>query len=243
MRKILVFAAVSLLSGLSACGVPTAEHAKVMNDLSDCSKVRDDVTVQLNACRSQTRNLAAENEGIKKDKDALQAQVNELNAKAAKAEQLEKATQTYEDLQKKLEKEIQDGQIKLTEMKNRLTMTMVDKILFPSGSADISKEGKSVLDKVVTILKEVKDRRIQVEGHTDNVRIYSAIKAKYPTNWELSTGRATQVVRYLQEQGGLDPKILSATGYAEYQPVAPNDTEEGRAKNRRIEIVLLPLLN
>jgi chemotaxis protein MotB len=243
MRKILVFSAVSMVFLLSACGVPTADHAKVVNDLSECAKVRDDATVQLNTCRNQAKNLSAENESVKKDKEALQAQVNELNAKAAKAEQLEKATQTYQDLQKKLEKEIQDGQIKLTEMKNRLTMTMVDKILFPSGSADISKEGKSVLDKVVTILKEVKDKRIQVEGHTDNVRIYSAIKAKYPTNWELSTGRATQVVRYLQEQGGLDPKVLSATGYAEYQPVAPNDTDEGRAKNRRIEIVLLPLLN
>jgi chemotaxis protein MotB len=243
MRKSLVFATVYALFFLSACGVPTADHAKVVGELTECAKVRDDATAQLNTCRNQAKNLSTENEALKKDKDALQAQVNELNSKAAKAEQLEKTTQTYQDLQKKLEKEIQDGQIKLTEMKNRLTMTMVDKILFPSGSADISKEGKSVLDKVVTILKEVKDKRIQVEGHTDNVRIYSAIKAKYPTNWELSTGRATQVVRYLQEQGGLDPKALSATGYSEYQPVAPNDTDEGRARNRRIEIVLLPLLN
>jgi chemotaxis protein MotB len=243
MRKISLFSAASLAFFLTACGVPTAEHAKVVNDLADCAKGRDEVTVQANACASQVKNLTAENDAFKKDKEALQAQVNELNAKAAKADQLEKATQTYQDLQQKLEKEIQEGKIKLTEMKNRLTMTMVDKILFPSGSAEISREGKNVLDKVVTILKEVKDKRIQVEGHTDNVRIYSAIKAKYPTNWELSTARATQVVRYLQEQGGLDPKVLSATGYSEYQPVAPNDTDEGRAQNRRIEIVLLPLLN
>ena len=239
----LVFSAISLLFSLSACGVPTAEHTRVVNELSDCAKLRDETTVQLNTCRNQVKNLSAENDAFKQDKEALLAQVDELNAKAVKAEQLEKATQTYQDLQKKLEKEIQEGQIKLTEMKNRLTMTMVDKILFPSGSADISKEGRTVLDKVVTILKEVKDKRIQVEGHTDNVRIYSAIKAKYPTNWELSTARATQVVRYLQEQGGLDPKVLSATGYAEYQPVAANDTDAGRAQNRRIEIVLLPLLN
>jgi len=240
---VLVFSAISLLFSLSACGVPTAEHTRVVNELSDCAKLRDETTVQLNTCRNQVKNLSAENDAFKQDKEALLAQVDELNAKAVKAEQLEKATQTYQDLQKKLEKEIQEGQIKLTEMKNRLTMTMVDKILFPSGSADISKEGRTVLDKVVTILKEVKDKRIQVEGHTDNVRIYSAIKAKYPTNWELSTARATQVVRYLQEQGGLDPKVLSATGYAEYQPVAANDTDAGRAQNRRIEIVLLPLLN
>jgi chemotaxis protein MotB len=121
-------------------------------------------------------------------------------------------------------------------------MTMVDKIIFPSGSTDISKDGKLVLDKVISILKDIKDKRIQVEGHTDNVPIVSALKKRYPTNWELSTARATEVVRYLQEQGGLDAKLLSATGYSEYQPVAPNDTDDGKHKNRRIEIVLLPLV-
>jgi len=242
MKKTLVFPLFSLIFLLSACGVPTAEHTKAVNDLADCAKQRDETVVQVNTCRSQVKGLTADNEMLKKDKEALQGKVNELTTKAEKAEQLEKATQTYQDLQKKLEKEIQDGQVQLTEMKNRLTMTMVDKILFASGSADVSREGKKVLDKVITILKDVKDKRIQVEGHTDNVRIYSAIKTKYPTNWELSAGRATQVVRYLQEEGGLDPKLLSATGYSEYQPLAPNDTDEGKAKNRRIEIVLLPLL-
>jgi chemotaxis protein MotB len=177
-----------------------------------------------------------------KDKAALDEKVSELSAKADKAEQLEKATQTYQDLTRKLEKEIQEGKVQITEMKNRLTMTMVDKILFSSGSAVISKPGKNVLDKVISILKDVKDKRIQIEGHTDDLKIASALQAKFPTNWELSTARATEVVRYLQEHGGITPQLLSATGYSEYQPVAPNDTEEGRHKNRRIEIVLLPLL-
>jgi chemotaxis protein MotB len=163
-----------------------------------------------------------------------------LSQKAEKAEQLEQTTKTYQDLTKKLEKEIQEGQVQITEMKNRLTMTMVDKILFPSGSAEISKDGKKVLDMVVDILKDVKDKRIQIEGHTDNAKILGSLKKKYPTNWELSTARATEVARYLA--GDIDPKLLSATGYSEYQPVAPNDTEEGKHKNRRIEIVLLPLL-
>jgi len=234
---------------LSACGIPVAEHTKVVNDLADCAKQREETTVQANTCRNQVKGLTADNDTIRKEKDALQKdnqglrdKISELSSKAEKAEQLEKATQTYQDLQKKLEKEIQDGQVQLTEMKNRLTMTMVDKILFPSGSAEVSKDGKNVLDKVITILKDIKDKRIQVEGHTDNVRIYSSIKTKYPTNWELSVARATQVVRYLQEEGGLDPKLLSATGYAEYQPLAANDSDENKAKNRRIEIVLLPLL-
>lgn len=213
------------------------------------AKEAEILTGELDSIRAQTQDLHLQLEAVKRDKDArqketemLQAKVNELSQKAEKAEQLEKATQTYEDLQKKLEKEIQDGQVQLREMKDRLTMTMVDKIIFPSGSTEISKDGKKVLDKVISILKDVKDKRIQVEGHTDNVRIVSALKNRFPTNWELSTARATEVVRYLQEAGGIDAKLLSATGFAEYQPVAANENEEGKHKNRRIEIVLLPLL-
>jgi len=211
MKKSFVFPALSLLMLflVNACGVSTAEHVKVASDLADCAKQRDETTVQSNICGNQVKNLTAETEALKKDKESLQSTVSELTSKAEKAEQLEKATQTYQDLQKKLEREIQDGQIQLTEMKNRLTMTLVDKILFASGSADVSKEGKKVLDKVITILKDIKDKRIQVEGHTDNVRIYSAIKTKYPTNWELSTARATQAV----SAGGGRHRSEAALGY------------------------------
>jgi len=220
------------------------------------AKEADTLTAQNDNLQTQVKSLTAEVEALKKDKemtqmendalrakvDGLQNKMNELSQKAEKAEQLEKATKTYEDLTKKLQREIQDGQVQITEMKNRLTMTMVDKILFPSGSVDISKEGKKVLDKVISILKDVEDKRIQVEGHTDNVRIVSSLKKKYPTNWELSAARATKVVRYLQEAGDIEPVLLSATGYSQYQPVASNDTAKGRRKNRRIEIVLVPLL-
>jgi chemotaxis protein MotB len=200
------------------------------------------LTAQSSNLQAQVKNLTGDVETLKKEKDSLQADIKDLSQKAQKAEQLEKSTQTYQDLTKKLEKEIQEGKVQITEMKNRLTMTLVDKIIFPSGSADISKDGKAVLDKVISILKDVKDKRIQVEGHTDNVRIVSVLKKRFPTNWELSTTRASEVVRYLQEKGGIDPTMLSATGYSEYQPVASNDTDEGKQKNRRIEIVLLPLL-
>ena len=251
MKKQLVFPLFALLL-LSGCVSQTTYDLKAKEAESLAAKT-DDLEAQIKSLTaaveglkkeraSLQQDLQQEKETAQKDIAALQTKVNELSRKAEKAEQLEKATQTYQDLQKKLEKEIQEGQVQITEMKNRLTMTMVDKIIFPSGSAEISKEGQKVLDKVVSILKDIKDKRIQVEGHTDNVPIVSALKKRFPTNWELSTARATEVVRYLQEAGGLDPKLLSATGYAEYQPVAPNDTEEGKHKNRRIEIVLLPLL-
>jgi chemotaxis protein MotB len=86
----------------------------------------------------------------------------------------------------------------------------------------------------------VKDRAINVEGHTDDVPIGPELARRYPTNWELSAARATNVARYLQEKIGIDPSLLSATGYGEYHPVASNEDEEGRTRNRRIEIVLVP---
>ena len=228
------------------------------------TKEAESLAAKTDDLQAQVKNLSGEVEGLKKERTTLQqdkaaleqskamekeaaqkeiaALQAQLSQKAEKAEQLEKATQTYQDLTNKLQKEIQEGQVQITEMKNRLTVTMVDQILFASGSAEVGKKGKAVLDKVVTILKDVKDKRIEVDGHTDNVPIVSSLKKRFPTNWELSTARATEVVRYLQEHGTIDPTLLSATGFGEYQPVAPNDTDEGKHKNRRIEIVLLPLL-
>jgi len=247
MKKALVFPVFVLLL-LTGC-VSQGKYDLKAKELQTLTSKSEDLQAQLQAKTSESEalkinkgSLIQEKEALQKENDALQAKINELSQKAEKAEQLEKATQTYQDLQKKLEKEIQEGQVQIKEMKDRLTMTMVDKIIFPSGSAVISKEGKKVLDKVISILKDIKDKRIQVEGHTDNVKIVSELKNRFPTNWELSTARATEVVRYLQEKGGLNPSLLSATGYGEYQPVAPNDTDEGRHKNRRIEIVLLPPL-
>ena len=103
----------------------------------------------------------------------------------------------------------------------------------------IKKEGLAVLKRVVEISKKVKDKNIRIEGHTDNVKITSRLAKVYPTNWELSAARAINVLKYLQQQG-IDPKILSATAFGEYQPLADNSIAEGRAKNRRIAIILLP---
>jgi len=246
MKNVFVFPVFILLL-LTGCvsqstyDLKTKEVQTLASQSDDLQAQVRTLTGDVEVLKKDRESLVKEKDAVLKERDELLAKNNDLSRKAEKAEQLEKATQTYQDLQKKLEKEISEGQVQLTEMKNRLTVTMVDKILFPSGSTQISKEGKQVLDKVVSILKDVKDKRIQVEGHTDNVKIVSDLKKRYPTNWELSTARATEVVRYL-ETGGINPGLLSATGYGEFQPIDPNDTDEGRHKNRRIEIVLLPPL-
>jgi chemotaxis protein MotB len=97
-----------------------------------------------------------------------------------------------------------------------------------------------VLKKVGAILGEVKDKEIRIEGYTDNVPIGENLRKRFPTNWELSTQRATNVLRFLEEQAGVDGARLSAVGYGPFRPLADNQTPEGRAQNRRIEIVLVP---
>jgi chemotaxis protein MotB len=154
-------------------------------------------------------------------------------------EAVQKASKTYEQLLDKMQTEIAQGQVTISELKGKLTVNMVDAVLFDSGRAEVKENGLAVLQKVVDILKTVRDKTIRIEGHTDNVQIRGALINKYATNWELSAARAINVTRFLQEQG-VEPELLMATAYGEYKPVASNDSEAGKAKNRRIEIILVP---
>src|SRR5207302_4047171 len=124
--------------------------------------------------------------------------------------------------------------------KDKLTLNMVEKILFNSGQADVKESGKKILDSIASALKKIQDKDIRVEGYTDNVPLSPKLRDRFPTNWELSTARASNVVRYLEEKDGLDPSHLIAAGFGQYHPISTNDTEEGRAQNRRIDIVLVP---
>ena len=175
------------------------------------------------------------------DLDAENAKLKAENASLVKAreEQVRKVSSTYESLLEKMKTEISKGQVTISELKGKLTVNMVDSILFDSGKAEVKKGGLEILGKVISILKDVKDKSIRIEGHTDNVQIVGLLAKRYPTNWELSAARAINVARYLQDEG-IDPGQLSAVAYGEWKPVATNDTAEGKAKNRRIEIILVP---
>ena len=182
----------------------------------------------------ELKNKNAELEG---DKQMLRESIALL--KKTKEEEVQTVSRTYEDLLNEMKGEIEQGQIAITELKGKLTVDVVDKILFDSGRAEVKPEGLEVLKRVVEILKTVTDKIIRVEGHTDNVPIAGTLAKRYPTNWELSAARAINIARYLEKEG-LDPALLSAAALGEYQPVADNETPEGRAKNRRIAIILLP---
>lgn len=169
----------------------------------------------------------------------------ELEAKIAdiskqKEEEIARVKAAYEELTADMKEEIEQGQIKITQLADKLSVSMVEKILFPSGEAEISPRGLKVLERVGGVLKNTQGKVIRVEGHTDNVPISGALQKTYPTNWELSAARAINVVRFLQEKVGIEPQRLQAVGMSEYKPVASNKTPAGRAQNRRIEIVLMP---
>jgi len=191
--------------------------------------------------RQEQEQLAANLEEARQRADAEAAEKARLeNERLAKEAEIQRLTRTQEELARSLQDEISKGNITIQQVRDKLTINMVDRVLFDSGQAQVKPEGIKVLQQVGDILKTVDDKQIRIEGHTDNVPITGKLKSRYKTNWELSTARATTVVRYLIDTGGVGKQHLSAVGHADTRPVASNETDEGRSANRRIEITLYP---
>ena len=190
---------------------------------------------------AEAAQLAKEREQLRQEQSALAATLEqERLAKLAKEEEIARLTRTQEELSKSLQDEIAKGNITIQQVQDRLTINMVDRVLFDSGQAQVKPAGVEVLTQVGEVLNKVTDKQIRIEGHTDNVPISPKLQSRFKTNWELSTARATTVVRHLIDRGGVDRQHISAVGYADTHPLAPNDSEVGRSSNRRIEIVLYP---
>ena len=154
--------------------------------------------------------------------------------KQSEADQLRDA---MEALQRQLQQEIGDKQVKLEMAERGLVLTFVAEVLFDSGKAEVKPQARETLSKVAGVIQQkVPDRDIGIDGHTDNDPIKHS---GWKSNWELSTGRATGVLHVL-EQEGVDPRRMVASGYGEYRAVASNDSSEGRQQNRRVEIVIIP---
>ncbi len=130
--------------------------------------------------------------------------------------------------------------IEVEQVREEISITLPGKKLFTPGSVELSVDGKEMLFKIASILNNIEDRRIIIEGHTDNTQIAGSLRKEYQTNWDLSAKRAVNVVLYLISEVGMDPKRLAAIAYGEYHPIAPNSTTEGRDRNRRIVIDVLP---
>jgi len=179
---------------------------------------------------------------LQQEFDAAQKQLQESQAQIETMRQIEaetaKRNEIYARFVKELQKMIDGGQLTVSIEQGRIVINLPENVLFASGSATVNPDGKEALKQIANVLKEFTDRRFQVEGHTDNVPIMSA---RFPSNWELSTARALSVV-HLMINEGVEAKNISAAGFGEFQPRADNDTKEGRALNRRIEIIMQPNL-
>lgn len=161
------------------------------------------------------------------------ARLEELRKAQAAAEQ---RAALFRDLLTKFQKMVDAGELTVVLRDGRMVIQLPNDVLFDSGKVDIKPAGRAALEQLASVLKTITDRRFQVAGHTDNLPIQTS---RFPSNWELSTARAVEVTRFLIEQG-VEPRQLSAAGYGEFDPIADNDTPESRAKNRRIEITLVP---
>lgn len=236
-RTASVFLSIFMMALISSgCLVAESKYLKKADEATELTGKVASLEKENKDLKDQVQTLNEQNEDLTQKVANLEENLSRVSKKT---KEVEKASSAYQELLAAMKGEIAQGQITIKELKGKLTMNVVDKILFASGETKVKQEGLDVLSRVVEILKTVKDKNIRVEGHTDNIQITSRLARVYPTNWELSAARAINVSRYL-EQEGIDPKILSATAFGEYQPVADNATPEGRAKNRRIAIILLP---
>jgi chemotaxis protein MotB len=204
------------------------------------------------ATEAERAKLAERVTGLEAEKVALESQKAELTAAneslardvEEKVDELALLNGTADGLQEQLKEEIAKGDVRVAESGGKLRVDLVDKVLFDSGEAEISKRGEGVLGRVGAVLAQIDDKQIQVSGHTDNQRVVGEkLLAQFPTNWELSSARAVNVVRFLTEKAGVPAQRLVASGYGDLHPVATNKTAVGRARNRRIEILLTPLLD
>jgi chemotaxis protein MotB len=209
----------------------------------DLQKKIDNATALIATLKDRLQKLGQNVENLAGERSQLQAGLEDANARLEELRKQKAAAEaraaTFRTLVEKLRSMVDSGQIKVTIRNGRMLLALPNDVLFDSGKTALKNEGKEAIGKVATVLATIADRRFLVGGHTDNVPIKNA---KFPSNWELSTARAVEVVKLLIA-GGMKPQVLGAAGYADADPVASNDTPDGKAQNRRIEIVLEPNLS
>jgi chemotaxis protein MotB len=255
-RNFLAFATVLATLATAGC-VRSSTHKKALADLASCqgdlgtSRTDRDARAQrvtelegelvgLRSDRDQVAAARAESDqqraALVKDLDATAKELGELRVQRAAAE---KRLQAFRDLTDRFRKLVDTGKLDVTFRNGQMVLQLPAGILFGSGRADLSAQGKASLQEVLDILLAFKDRRFMVAGHTDNQPIRTRA---FQNNWDLSTARAVTIVEFMIG-AGFAPGNLAAVGYGEFSPVASNDGEDGRALNRRIEIILVPDLS
>jgi chemotaxis protein MotB len=239
-RAAAVAALVALSLSAVGCGVSKTKYA-------DLNKNYDAAMAKSKECDANLQTATKDKEQLQGEKTALEDKVKEMEATAeqlgTKLQEQQKSVEemksTYESLVGNLKGELDSGKIEVEQLRDGISVNLSQDILFKSGSADLDKTGRELLLKVSDQLK-ASPFQIVVTGHTDNHKIGPALANRYPTNWELGGARASRIVR-LFEEAGVDKARLAAVSFADSRPRVANDTPDGRAKNRRIEIRLRPV--
>ena len=223
----------------SALNSAETENAKLK---SQCSKENTEKDAKLALLRNKLESMGQDVSRLENERGTLGGELEQTKKRLEEIkkaqEQAEARAAQYRQLVKQFKKLTDAGKLQVEVRENRMIVRLGDQILFDPGKTDLKKEGQEALSEVTKVLTEIANRNFQVAGHTDNAPIKSA---RFRSNWDLSTARAVEVVNFMIK-AGMDPKRLSAAGYADQSPVAANDTPENKAKNRRIEIVLVPNL-
>jgi len=225
-------------------------EARLRNQLEDLQGEADRLIEDLGTSRRET--IRAQDQVMEAEleaqrlRDLLNAQGAEsqrlrgrLDQLSAIEEEIRERNRIYEEVLGRFRSLIDAGRLSVSIVRGRMVINLPQDILFGSGSADLGREGRETLSEIASVLGEFDDRSFQVEGHTDDDPISTP---QFPSNWELSAGRALSVVKLLVDRG-VSPELVSGAAYGEFQPVATNETEDGQRLNRRIEIVMLPNLD
>jgi chemotaxis protein MotB len=191
------------------------------------------VRAELAEAQAATAKAEAEAAELKAKLADSQARIEDL------AKEKDIVVHTHQSLEDEMRAALESKDVTISQLQGKLTVNILDRVMFDSGEAELKPAGAAVLRKVAAVLAQHPNIKVHVIGHTDNVPIKAAARSRFPSNWELSTTRATAAVRFLTELAGVDPRRLGALGYGEFRPVADNTTPEGRARNRRIAIVIL----
>ena len=193
----------------------------------------EQIRAELAAVRAAAAKLEDQAGEMKDKLTQSQVRIDEL------AKEKEAVVQTHKSLEDEMRAALESKDVTISQLQGKLTVNIVDRILFDSGEAELKPGGAGVLRKVAAILAQHPNLKVHVIGHTDNIPIRPAARSRFPSNWELSTTRATAAVRFLTESAGVDPRRLGAVGYGEFRPIADTATPEGRSRNRRIAITIL----
>lgn len=235
------FALIALIFLLTGCVSATKFDEKISEVKSCLEQSEKDVREWQNKYDSLQTDLDESLDAQYKFEADLNKALEERDSCRKNYEEAQKYAQDIkylaDALRHSMQKEIREKNVEIETLKGKLSVRLLDRILFKSGSAQILDEGKSILDKIATALQENKSY-IRIEGHTDTVPIGEKLKAKYFSNWELSAARAASVVRYFEFSHKVSPLRMEPVGFSKYHPVSTGKSPDDLQRNRRVEIIL-----